>query len=254
MKTPYSKLKRGCQYLHGFESDDLKKFIEVAKISEGMVVLDAMCGNGVLSKELSKLKNINLNLLDNSKFQIEIAKKSVKNAKFFVESILKTQFEKEKFDRVFIRNGVYEFPKNKQVKLYKEVLRILKDGGIFLVWVPLLNKNNHKFFQNVVRFKDKLAGYDDLVENRYFMTKEEFSEDVKKAGFSDVRFFDLNIKYIFSTKKWCEVDFRGDKEKLKELNEYIRSLGSGRSGIKIKDSEGDIQLTVPAMISAGRKK
>ena len=133
MESPYIELKRDCQHLHGFESKDLKHFIGLAKISEGMIILDAMCGNGVLSKELSKLKNIELNLLDNSEFQLGEAKKAIKNANFFVDSILKTPFEKEKFDRVFIRNGVYEVPKNKQVILYKEVLRILKKDGFFCV-------------------------------------------------------------------------------------------------------------------------
>ena len=100
MKTPYVELKRDCQQLHGFESKDLKNFIDLAKISEGMIILDAMCGNGVLSNELSKLK-IDLYLLDNSEFQLNLAKKAVGKAKFFVGSILKTPFENEKFDRVF---------------------------------------------------------------------------------------------------------------------------------------------------------
>ena len=147
MKSPYGKIKRDCQQLHSFKSSYLKDFIDLAEISEGMVVLDAMWGNGVLSKELSKIKDIKLNLLDSSEFQIKEAKEIVKNANFFVESILKTHFKTEELDRVFIRNGVYEIPKDKQVSLYREVLRILKKDGLFLCWSFLLNKNNQRFFQ-----------------------------------------------------------------------------------------------------------
>jgi ubiquinone/menaquinone biosynthesis C-methylase UbiE len=230
----------------------LKNFIDLAKISEGMIILDAMCGNGVLSKELSKLK-IDLYLLDNSEFQLNLAKKAVGKANFFVGSIFKTPFEKEKFDRVFIRNGVYEIPKDKQIKLYKEVWRILNEKGLFLNWAPLLTKDNQKFFQSIQRKKDELAEFKELVKNRYLMNEEEFSEDIKKAGFSNLEFFNLGIKYNLSTKKWCEIDFKGDKGKLKELNEYIRGLYSKHFGIEVKDFGEDIHVVVPAMISIAIK-
>ena len=85
------------------------------------------------------------------------------------------------------------------------------------------------------------------------MTKEELSKDIKEAGFSELKFFDLKIKYTLSTKKWCEVDFRGDKEKLKELNEYIRDIDLKHSGIEVKELGEDIHIIVPAMISVAKK-
>jgi len=89
MKNPYSDLKRDCQDLHNFTSDDIIKFINLEKIKEGEIILDAMAGNGAISKELVKIKGVDLFVLDNSEFQINEAKKNVKNVKFFVSSALK---------------------------------------------------------------------------------------------------------------------------------------------------------------------
>ena len=116
-----------------------------------------------------------------------------------------------------------------------------------------MKEDNQKFFRDFAKFKDKIAGFKELVKNRYFMSKEEFSEDIKEAGFSEIKFFDLKIKYVLSTKKWCEVDFEGNKKKLKELNEYIRNLDSKHSGIEIEDLGADIQIVIPALISVAKK-
>ena len=253
MKTPYSNIKRDCQYLHNFKSKDLENFIALAKINSGMIVLDAMCGEGTVSKELSKIKGIRLSLLDNSKFVIDEAKKKIKGAEFFVGSILKTNFKESMFDRVVIRNGIYEVPKKEQIKLYREVNRILKKNGLFLNWIPKLNENNQKFFNKLTNKKDALAGYEDLVRNRYLMTKEELSEDLKKVGFRDINFVNLDIYYTLSTKKWCEIDFKGDKNKLNELNEYIRNLDLKHPQIEVDDVGEDIKLKIPALISIAKK-
>jgi ubiquinone/menaquinone biosynthesis C-methylase UbiE len=218
-----------------------------------MKILDAMCGNGVISKELSKKDNVELYLLDNSSFQIDLAKKSIKNAKFFVGSILNTPFENDFFDRIILRNGIHEIPEDKQEILYKELFRILKKGGLFLNWATLLTKNNREVYTDIVRMKDKIAGFRDLVKNRYFVTKEEFLELIKNSGFEKINFIDFGLDYHFSTKRWCEVDFKGNEEKLKEFNRGIRNLNLKNSGLNIKDFEEDIQIIVPAMISIAKK-
>ena len=116
-----------------------------------------------------------------------------------------------------------------------------------------MNDKNQKFFQDFVRYKDKLGGFDDLVENRYFMNREEFIEDLNSVGFDDVEIFDLGIKYVVSTKKSGEVDLGGDEEKLRELNEYVRELGFDWDGVKVEDLGDDIRVEVPALVSVARK-
>ncbi|MBU2576474.1 MAG: methyltransferase domain-containing protein [Nanoarchaeota archaeon] len=255
MKSPYLLLKRDNANLHNISQVDIKKFVDIADIKKGMYILDAMCGKSEIGQEIEKIDGVKLYLSDNAKFQLDEAKKVIKNAKFFTASVLDMPFKNNYFDRVFIKSGVYEVPKKNQVKLYKEVLRVLKPKGLFLNWTFLLNKNNQKFFQDIVRNKDKSAGFEDLFKNRYFMTKDEVYEDIKKAGFRNIKFYDLNIYYTLSTKKWCEVDFQGDKAKKVKLGNFIMEQIGGKDiiGMEVIIEKGDIKLKIPALISIAIK-
>ncbi len=57
MKSPYAELKRSTNILHNISNEDLKKFIALGKINQGMVVLDAMSGRSEIGLELSTVSN-----------------------------------------------------------------------------------------------------------------------------------------------------------------------------------------------------
>ena len=254
MKSPYETISRDCQTLHSFTTEDIKKFIAISKIKPKERVLDAMAGNGSIAKELLNIKDIEIFVLDNSKIQIDLAKKNLKKARFFKASIMKMPFLDSFFDKVFIRNGVYEVPKNSQLILYSEIYRVLKPTGKFINWTVLLNKENQEIFNKIANKKDELAGFDKLKKDRYFMTKQELLEDLKEIGFRSILSIDLDIDYTLSTKKWFEVDFNKDKSKLKKLNEYIESIDKKELGeIKIVSKKDDIIIKIPALITIAEK-
>lgn len=253
MKTPYSELKRDCQNLHNFTQEDIHKFISLVKINKDEKILDAMAGNGAIAKELSKINNINLYVLDKFEAQINEARKNINKAKFFVYSSLKMPFLDNFFDKIFIRNGVYEVPKNKQIELYKEIFRVLKNQGYFINWTFKLDKTNQKAFNELAKKKDEIAEFNDLAKNRYLATKEELENNLKQAGFSQIKFIDLGINYTISTKKWFEIDFKGDKEKYKKLNNYVKSLEI--PGIEIKNlGKNGFEIKIPSLISIAKKE
>ena len=252
MKTPYSELKRDCQNLHNFTEQDIHKFISLVKINKNENILDAMAGNGAIAKELSKINNINLYVLDKFEAQINEAKKNIVKAKFFVSSSLKMPFLDNFFNKIFIRNGIHEITKNKQIELYKEIFRVLKNQGYFINWTVKLDKTHQKAFNELIRKKDEIAEFDELTKNRYFATKEELAYNLKEAGFSQIKFINTNINYTLSTKKWFEIDFKGDKTKYEKLNNYIKSLNI--PGINIKNlGKNGFEIKVPALISIAKK-
>lgn len=246
---------RDCSYLHDLGKAQLKRFIRLGHIGKETVVLEAMCGTGDISAELEKQERGKLFLLDCSRLQIERAKKRIKKADFRLGNVLNLPFPEEYFDVVFVRNGTYELPKKRQPEAYKQILKALKKGGLFLNWGFELNEKNQKLFQNIVRFKDKLAGYFSHARNRYFMAKNEFKKDLKKAGFKKIRFVDLGATYSLSTKRWRKVDFDNDRKRLEKLNDFIRSEAekSSHKGIEIKEKGNDIAIKGKAMISIAVK-
>lgn len=244
---------RDCQYLHGFTSAQTRKFVSLGSVSKTSVVLEAMCGLGQVSQELEKQRKGRRHLLDSSRVQIELAKQKVDAECFRVGSVLKIPYSKNYFDAVFIRNGLHEIPKAKQHTACEQIRRVLKPGGRFLNWDIMLNAKNQHLFQDIVRLKDKLAGLKGHVRNRYFMTKRELLQDIKGAGFKKVRFVDIGAHYKISTKKWCEVDFKGNKQKLSQLNKFIRMQPAKSKGIELEDKGDDILIKLPAMISVAVK-
>ena len=83
--------------------------------------------------------------------------------------------------------GVHEVPKKEQPKLFAEVYRIIKPGGKFVIWELALDEENQRIFQDVIRKKDELAGFTDLVKNRYLPRHDELRELFAQTGFVDVK-------------------------------------------------------------------
>jgi len=181
--------------IHSQKKQDLEKFMEIISLKEGQVVLDAMSGYGAVALEIldfAKIKGFSLEvfLLDESPVQIECSKQNLPSLKpnHFIESdVRKTPFSDAFFDTVVIRMGLHELPEQEQKNALKEVFRILKHGGKLIAWdLSFLDSKTQKVFQELIRKKDELAGFETLAEKRYFPRREELLEIFKTTGFENV--------------------------------------------------------------------
>ncbi len=101
--------------------------------------------------------------------------------------IRKTPFTDETFDTVVIKMGIHEVQLEEQTKILQEVFRVLKEGGKFVTWeLAFSNKESQKIFQDIIRKKDEIAGFTQMVEKRWFPTEAEIFDSFEKAGFVDV--------------------------------------------------------------------
>ncbi len=141
--------------------------------------------------------------------------------------------------------GLHEKPKSEQLKIVKEFYRILKPEGRLVVWDIMLDRHNQGLFQSIIREKDRLAGFERLVRERYFFRKDEFLATLKKAGFSKIREFH-KINYRFSSKGRLDQELGNDIRKLEKLNGFIRKTFSEnlKKTLKYKEAEGDITFTI----------
>lgn len=104
-----------------------------------------------------------------------------------VTDIRNTPFDEDTFDTVVIKMGIHEVSLADQLEVLKEVYRILKPGGKFATWdLAFSSKEGQKIFQDIIRKKDTLAGFTQMVENRWFPTEQEIMDSFEKAGFVDV--------------------------------------------------------------------
>ena len=120
------------------ECEKLERVVELAKIEEGNIILDAGAGTGVLIPFLLKKvgRKGKIYAIDYAENMI----KKVKEKKFpqnvipMVEDIHHTSFPPDFFDRI-IANACFPHFKNK-VKALKEIYRILKPNGILIISHP----------------------------------------------------------------------------------------------------------------------
>lgn len=144
-------------------------------------VLDIGCGGGATLKRMSKrISKGDLTGVDYSgvsvKLSSEMNAEDIQSGKMEIleASVEKLPFEEEKFDKIVTVESFYFWPS--PADNLKEVLRILKKGGIFLLVADIYQKENMK---------------EETLENirRYQMinpTEMEFRELFEQAGFSSV--------------------------------------------------------------------
>ena len=141
--------------------------------------------------------------------------------------------------------GLHEVPKEEQLKVLRDFFRILKPKGKVVIWDIMLNNDNQSLFQDVIRKKDELAGFDMLVKERYFFREEEFLENVKKAGFTRIKDFHT-IHNRFSSRRRLESELKNNIILLKRLNDYIRKRFPEelKKSLKYSDLGEDIQFNL----------
>jgi ubiquinone/menaquinone biosynthesis C-methylase UbiE len=138
---------------------------------KGKAILDAGCGSGYgTSLILEEFAPTKLVAFDFMPEQIEIAKKRNLPVDFFVGDVTEMELEPSSFDAVFIFGILHHVPSWR--KGLKEVARVLKPGGVFLV-EEISTSNIFFHFSNLVGFKHPK-------EARF--TWPEFEEGIKAAG------------------------------------------------------------------------
>ena len=232
---------------------DFAKLIEAVDPKPDEITLDAMAGYGAVAKGiLEREPKADIYVLDESMVQLERAMQNVPGlqpTRFLLAKIQDSGIPDSCFDTVVMKMGLHEVSLGKQVRVVAEIKRILKPRGKFVIWDIMLSSETQALFQNIIRKKDELSGFDMLVQERYFFTEEEFMQTVKNGGFNVVAEFHP-IRYRFSSKKRLQSELYGDTERLNSLNAYIRKIFPENLKAKMGyvDSGDDIQFDITKKI------
>ncbi|MFW9820161.1 MAG: class I SAM-dependent methyltransferase [Candidatus Thorarchaeota archaeon] len=107
-------------------------------VKKGDRILDICCGTGTLTTLFARLfyKDCMIIGVDLSLGQIVQAKRKNKysNLKFTVMDANSLEFPNDHFEHVVISAALHEMNKNQRKKVLSEIYRVLKKGGIFLVF------------------------------------------------------------------------------------------------------------------------
>lgn len=144
-------------------------------------VLDIGCGGGATLKRMSeRIGKGHLTGVDYSEVSVKLSQEmnaaDIRNGKMEIleASVEKLPFEDGKFDKIITVESFYFWP-NPEENL-KEVLRILKKGGVFLLVADIYQKDGlgKETLENIKRY--------DL----FNPTQEEFRTLFQQAGFTKI--------------------------------------------------------------------
>jgi len=165
---------------HEFKTTPAKKTIEFLKKQTGKV-LDLGSGSG---RNLTKIKNGKMYLIDFSDEMVKLGKKRAKqkkiSAEFFISNVTKLPFEDNFFNSAICICVLHciEGKKNRE-KTIQELYRVLKPKAQALIGVWNVNS---KRFKNSK--KEKLINWRDKGKRYYYLFEEKEVHDLfKRTGF-----------------------------------------------------------------------
>jgi len=214
---------------HKVDNKTLDTFIHSIKPKKWETIWDFACGYGAISKHLLKTTQIDTIILEDiSTFQLKRAKINLKekrktnNLTFIKSPLQELPFENETFDKIYLKMWLHELPLEDQKKALSEIYRVLKTDWEVAIRDLTLPPETQKLIQTIIRKKDTLAWFDTQVTNRYFFTQQELEQNAQKAGFQNIKHIS-DIYYRFATKDRLDQEFKWDRWKLDELNNFFRN-------------------------------
>jgi SAM-dependent methyltransferase len=122
------------------------------------------------------------------------------------------QMPEASFDRVLIKSSNHEIRWRTCRRCTRSVFRVLRPSGRSSTWASSSTTPSERDeLRAIARSKDSLAGMDDAVRNRYFLTREEFYAFLGEAGFVDIRpagTFDYRIRSAVVAEHYFKPEVR----------------------------------------------
>ena len=129
------------RYKHQIEADFLKQTID--KIPGQVHVLDVACGTGRMFREIGGMDNVVYYGIDTSEEMmshlLKDATKMKRSALLSMGDATNLPYEDNTFDVVFTYHLTWHLPQDLQIKMIKEMMRVVKKDGYILF--DILNKD-----------------------------------------------------------------------------------------------------------------
>lgn len=223
-------------------------YFEQLNIPESARILELGCGDGSLwVRNIDRIPNAwDITLTDFSQGMLKDAKKNLKSKegrfKFKLADAEAIPFEDESFDVVIANHMLYHVPDIE--KAFSEIKRVLTNRGYF--YASTVGKNHMAEMREIVaKFDSKLITTKSFKHTEKFQLENGMSqvskwfEDVKLKRYDDnliVTEPSPLVDYIFSMPGNVRESF--DKDKLKELADFLENEIAGSGGIFITKDTG----------------
>ena len=254
-QTMYDKVGEYNQdQINGFDEAFIYDFIQMCSIKKGEKVLDAMAGDGNLSKKIiQRHPEIDLTTTDICETQCGIAAHRLgEDSKVLALDFTQEQPFENEFDVIVVKSGNHEIPVTKQLALYKNIYKALKPGGRFInLGILLPNDNLRGDLNRLNEYRSNLANVPVDIENRYFLTADEFYGFLTEAGFESVG-SGKKFHYTIDMGILSDQYFSGDADKKIIMNGVVTGLHNFRSQ-NLTELEENWKVKFPGEVTVATK-
>lgn len=254
--------------VNGLTEDILDRFLQAGDLNASHHVLDAMGGNGNLCGRVQQAFGRDpaacpqLTLLEFSKVQTEIARSRLGSDVSVIQGDLVEGIDLEsgelleggQYDRILVKSGNHEIPLADQPRLYANLFRLLKPGGLLVNLGFLFDDSRERDeLRSIAAVKDNLAGMKGAAVNRHFLTREEFDGLLTKAGFEplDRSSFDYRIRSDIVSRNYFPEDRASDWD-IEHQVAQVRAQTLRRNGRILFDRDCSL-MVLPGEITVCRK-
>ena len=176
---------------------------ESLKIKKSQIILDAGCGQGIVSTYLAKKHGCRIIGITLIPFEVEKAERLAENlglsskVKYCLMDYSNTNFEDNKFDAVYAMESFVHSPDAKAT--LKEFFRVLKPGARLVIFDYTISGDDEfsdyerKMFNLIIEG----AAMGSINEMRHY----SFESLLKKAGFESVNKKDISKNFLPSVEK-----------------------------------------------------
>lgn len=223
--------------IHSIGKPDFQYMVTATQVRAGDRIMDCGCGYGAVTRELLEhttpdtIARLTVDLVDESAVQLERAREELASwihradcprLKFIRASFPWSFGSQHRYDVVLAKMVLHEVPHRQQLDFIDGIYHHLVDEGRLLLWDVCLSPKTADFYRTVIREKDKLAGFETMVNRRHFLTLPDIHTLFSRSGFGSIELIRPMV-YRFRSLHRLGPELRGDECALKKLNEATRN-------------------------------
>ncbi len=214
-------------------------------------VLDAMCGAGLVGKEMGKRLDAagiayTLHFVDLAEKKIGALKQEGHDAR--VASVLELPYNSGGLDRVYARFGVKNYPRGSQLEIFRKFRDVLRAPGIFVLTDMEAPEEAYDFMQLERRTKNRFTGLEG--NEPHMPTLQDWYAMLNECGLAH-RQTKHHVSYV-TTSDWVKSN-QMTPEGLAEMNVFLLDAPeSARRALNIRQEGSDVKINYSVVvISAG---
>jgi len=222
--------------------------------TEPFLVMDAMCGKGLVGKEMStRLKR------DEIPHEMHFLDVGEGNLKKLQEDGYKTcrasvtdriPYDDGALDRLYCRFGVKNYSKDGQEKILREFLRLLKKGDIFVLTDMEAPETAYGWMQDERRKKHTLGGIGGSAP--HIPTRKMWYQMLADSGF-EPKGDSETVSYV-TTDEWVKSN-QMTENALREMNAWLlKSPENAKRALNIREENGKVRIDYPVVVISAAVK